>query len=114
AVHHQDQARAYLWVLEARTIQPADRGQDDVVEVALATAVSLHRVEPELERRDSLRTVRAADRRVHGALDGDRARLDQLGPVVDLVERVETRDASGMRNGHEPIEPPEVLARQAD
>src|SRR6476469_5620495 len=53
-VHHQDQARSRLRVLEARAVEAADRGEDDVVEVALAAAVSLHRVEAELERRDAL------------------------------------------------------------
>ena len=65
AVHHQDQAGAHLRVLEARAVEAADRGEDDVVEVALAAAVPLHRVEAELERRDPLRAVRAADRGVH-------------------------------------------------
>ena len=36
AIHHQDQARAHLWVPEARPVEAADRRQDDVVEVALA------------------------------------------------------------------------------
>ena len=72
AVHHQDQPRAHLGVLELREVEPADRGEDDVVEVALAAAVSLHRVEPQLERRDALRAVGAADRGVDGALDGQR------------------------------------------
>ena len=93
-VHHQDQSRPHLRVLEARAVEAADRREDDVVEVALAAAVPLHRVEAKLERRDPLRPVSAADRGVHRALDGDRARLDQLRPVVDLVERVEVRDAA--------------------
>ena len=88
---------------------PADRGEDDVVEVALAAAVSLHRVEAELERRDPLRAVRAADRAVHGALDRERRRLDQLRPVVDLVELVETLHAVRIGDGDERVELPEVL-----
>ena len=72
AVHHQDQAGAHLRVLEAGAVEPADRREDDVVEVALAAAVALHRVEPQLERRDPLRAVGAADRAVDRALDGKR------------------------------------------
>ena len=53
-------------------IDAADRREDDVVEVALAAAVALHRVEPQLEGRDALRAVRAADRAVHRALDCER------------------------------------------
>ena len=62
AVHHQDQPGAHLRVLEPRAVEAADRGEDDVVEVALAAAVPLHRVEAQLERRDPLRAVGAADR----------------------------------------------------
>ena len=91
AIHHQDQPRAHLWVLEAREVEPADRGEDDVVEVPLAAAVPLHRIEAELERRDPLRAVGASDRAVHRALDGERGGLDQLRPVVDPVELVEVR-----------------------
>src|ERR671919_2866985 len=69
-VHHQDEAGAHLRVLELRAVEPARGGHDDVVEVLLAAAVSLHRVEAELERRDVLRPVGAADRAVDGALDG--------------------------------------------
>jgi hypothetical protein len=104
----------HLWVLEARAIETADRGEDDVVEVALAATVALHRVEPQLERGDPLRPVGAADRSVHGHLDRKRARLDQLGPVVDLVERVEVRDAARVADRHEPVEVPVVLDRQRD
>src|ERR1700750_1102008 len=85
-------AGTHVRVLEARDVEPPDRGEDDVVEVALASAVSLHRVEAELERRDSLRPVRAADRAVHPHLDRGGARLDELRPVVDRVERIEVRD----------------------
>ena len=85
-----------------------------MVEVALAAAVSLHRVEAQLERRDPLRAVGAADRRMDGALDRDRARLDQLGPVVDLVESIEIRDAARVGHRHEALELPVVLDRQRD
>src|SRR5213076_1445580 len=80
-VHHQDQPRAHLRVLERRTVEPADGREDDVVEVALAAAVALHRVEAELERRDPLRAVGAADGAVDGALDRERRGLDELRPV---------------------------------
>ena len=40
---------------------PADGGRDDVVEVLLAAAVPLHRVEAELHRRDVVLAVGAAD-----------------------------------------------------
>ena len=93
---------------------PADRGEDDVVEVALAAAVSLHRVEAQLERRDPLRAVRAADRAVHRALDRERRGLDQLRPVVDLVELVEALHAVRVGHGDERVELPEVLHRQCD
>ena len=88
--------------------------EDDVVEVALAAAVSLHRVEADLERRDPLRAIGAADRGVHGALDGERARLDQLRPAVDLVQRVEVLDSARVGDGDEPVELPEVLDGEGD
>ena len=113
-VHHQDQSRAHLRVLEARAIEAANGGEDDVVEVALAAAVALHRVEAQLERRDPLRAVRAADRLVHRRLHRDRARLDELRPVVDLVERVEVRNAARVAHRHEPVEVPVVLDRERD
>src|SRR4029450_11089746 len=50
-VHHQDQAGAHLRVLEAGAVEPADRGHDDVVEVALAAAVPLPRGGAEVEGR---------------------------------------------------------------
>jgi hypothetical protein len=53
-VHHQDQACAHVRVLERRAVESAHRGENDVVEITFAAAVALHRVEPELERRDSL------------------------------------------------------------
>ena len=93
AIHHQDEPGADLRVLDARAIDASDRREDDVVEVALAAAVPLHRVEAQLERRDPLRAVRAADRAVHRALDCERRGLDELRPVVDLVELVETLHA---------------------
>ena len=106
AIHHQDQPGAHLGVLELGAVEPADRGQDDVVEVALAAAVALHRVEAELERRDVLAAVRAADGAVHRALDGQRARLDQLRPLVDRVRaRAARRRRAGRRSRSAPRSP---------
>ena len=85
-----------------------------MVEVALAAAVALHRVEAHLAGRDALRAVAAADHAVHAALDGERARLDQLGDVVDLVERVEPVDAARIGDRDHPVELPVVARRQRD
>ena len=112
-VHHQDEAGADLRVLEAREVEAAGGGHDDVVEVALAAAVSLHRVEAHLERRDVLLAVGAADRAVHRALDGQRARLDELGPLVDRVELGEPFDAARV-DRYELDEVPEVLDGERD
>ena len=71
AVHHQDQPGPHLRVLERSAVEASDGGEDDVVEIALAAAVPLHRVEAELERRDPLAAVGAADGAVHGLLDRD-------------------------------------------
>ena len=62
---------------------------DDVVEVLLAAAVPLHRVEAELHRRDVVLAVRAADDLVDRSLDGERRALDQLRPVEELEVAVE-------------------------
>ena len=114
AIHHQDQPGAHLRVLDARAIDAADRGEDDVVEVALASAVSLHRVEPQLERRDPLRAIGATDGAVHRALDRDRRRLDDLRPVVDLVELVEPLHPVRVGHRDERVELPVVLHRERD
>src|SRR5581483_7666331 len=53
-IHHQDEAGADLRIFEARAVETTDSGEDDVIELALAAAVALHRVEPQLERRDAL------------------------------------------------------------
>ena len=54
------------WGYSSRaTSRPLIGCEDDVVEIPLAASVSLHRVEAELERRDSLRAVGAPDRGVH-------------------------------------------------
>ena len=70
-----------------------------MVEVALAAAVALHRIEAQLERRDPLRAVGAADRRVHAALDRERRALDQLGQVVDRS----SESRSGTPRGSETV-----------
>ena len=111
AVHHQDQAGTHLRVLEPGPVEAADGREDDVVEVALAAAVALHRVEAELERRDALRAVGTADRAVHRTLDGERGGLDQLRPVVDGVERIKALDAARVGDGDERVELPVVLHR---
>ena len=48
------------------------------------------------------------------ALDRKRAGLDQLGPVVDLVERVEAVHPARVGDRDEPVELPVVLDRQRD
>src|SRR5919198_1556244 len=72
------------------------------------------RSRPRIERRDPLRAVGAADRRVHGPLDRERARLDQLRPVVDGIECIEVRDAARIGDRDEPVELPVVLDREGD
>ena len=71
-------------VFQRRPVHPPRRRGDDVVEVLLAAAVALHRVEAELHRRHVVLAVGAADDLVDGALDGDRARLDEFRPVEEL------------------------------
>jgi hypothetical protein len=114
AVHHQDQPRADLGVLEAREVETADGREDDVVEVALTAAVPLHGVEPQLEGRDPLRAVGAADGGVHRALDGDRRGLDELRPVVDAVELVEALHAPRIGHRDQRVERPVVLHGERD
>ena len=114
AIHHQDQPGANLWILEPGAVEPTDRGEDDVVEVALAAAVAFHRVEAQLESGDPLRAVGAADRAVDRSLDRERGRLDQLGPVVDRVERIEVLDPARVGDRDERLELPVVLHRECD
>ena len=85
-----------------------------MVEVTFAATVPLHRVEAQLERRDPLGAIRAADCAVYRAFDGDGRRLDQLGPVVDLIELVEALDTVRVGDGDQCIELPVVLARERD
>ena len=113
AVHHQDQSGPHLRILERRDVEAADRGEDDVVEIALPAAVPLHRIEAQLERRDPLRSICAADRGVHTALDGERRALDQLRQVIDAVERVEVRDATRVGDRDQPVELPESRVGKA-
>ena len=58
AIHHQNQPGAHLRIFQQRAVLPANGGGDDVVEVLLALAVTLHRVEAQLQRGD----VAAGDR----------------------------------------------------
>jgi hypothetical protein len=85
-----------------------------VVKVTLAAPVPLHGIEPELERRDSLRSVRAPDGRVDGALDRERRGLDQLRPVIDRVERVQALDPTRIGDRDERVELPVILDRERD
>ena len=91
---------------------PAHRGGDDVVEVLLAAAVPLHRVEAQLELGDVVLAIRPADDLVHAALDGGRARLDELGPVEEV--EVGGEAAAPTADGDEVAEGPVVLRREAD
>ena len=84
-----------------------------MVEVLLAAAVPLHRVEAELRRRDVVLAVGPADDLVDGPLDGQRARLDELGPVEQLEVAVEAAGAS-RRDRDEVAELPVVLRRELD
>jgi hypothetical protein len=100
-------------ILERGAVQAADRGHDDVVEVLLAAAVAFQRVVAELEGRDVRLAVRATDDLVDRLLERDRARLDELGPVVQLQEVLERLPALGV-HGDEVDEFPVVLGRKAD
>jgi hypothetical protein len=51
---------------------------------------------------------------VHAALDRERGGLEQLGPVVDRIERDEVGDAARDADGDEAVELPLVLLRQRD
>jgi hypothetical protein len=46
--------------------------------------------------------------------DGGRARLDELRPVVDRVERVEVGHAARIGDGDQPVEVPVVLGWKRD
>jgi hypothetical protein len=89
------------------------RRGDDVVEVLLAAAVPLHRVEAELHRRDVVLAVRAADDLVNAPLDRQRRALDELGPVEQLEVAVERAIAPRGHGDHVP-EFPVVLGRELD
>ena len=49
AVQAEDEARPHLRILEHGPIHAAHRRRDDVVQVLLAAAVALHRVEAQLQ-----------------------------------------------------------------
>ena len=112
AVEAEDQARLD-GVLEGRLVHPAHGGRDDVVEVLLAAPVPLHRVEAELHRGDVVLAVGAADDLVDRALDGDRARLDELGPVEQLEVAVEALGAARV-DRDQVTELPVVAGRELD
>ena len=94
-------------------VHPAHGRGDDVVEVLLAAAVPLHRVEAQLHRRDVVLAVGAADDLVDGALDRERRALDELGPVEQLQVTVES-SGSARRDRDHVAEFPVVLGRQLD
>ena len=100
-------------VLEGRPVHAADGGGDDVVEVLLAAAVSLHRVEAQLHRRDVVLAVGPADDLVDRALDRERRALDELGPVEQLEVAVERPVPPRRDRDHVP-ELPVVLGRELD
>ncbi len=100
-------------VLERRAVHPADRRRDDVVEVLLAAAVPLHRVEAQLRGGDVVLAVRPADDLVDRALHGDRARLDELRPVEQLKVAVEALRPPRV-DGDQVPELPVVAGRELD
>ena len=112
AVEAEDQAGADLRVFEHGAVHPTHRRGDDVVQVLLAAAVALHRVEAQLELRDVVLAVGAADHLVDAALHGDRARLDQLRPVEEVEVGVEALAPAS--DGDQVAERPVVLGRQPD
>ena len=69
-------------IIEKGTIEPADGRIDDVVEVTLSAAIPFHRVITQLEGRNVRLPVGATDHFVDGLFDRQRARLNELSPVV--------------------------------
>ena len=112
AVQAEDQAGPDR-VFEHRPVHPPKGRRDDVIEVLLAATVALHWVETQLHRRDVVLAIGAAHDLVDGALDGQRGRLDQLGPVEEPEVAVEGM-ATGGRGGDHLPEFPVVLRRQLD
>ena len=112
AVQAEDEARPHLRVFEHGPIHAAHRRGDDVVQVLLAAAVALHRVEAQLQAGDVVLAVGAADDLVHAALDGGGAGLDQLGPVEEVEVGLE--GAAPAADGDQVPELPVVLGRQPD
>src|SRR5438093_2834278 len=100
-------------VLEEGAVEAANRRHDDVVEIAFASAVPLHRVVAELERGDVRLAIRAADDLVHRLLDRERARLDELGPVIER-EKVFKGFLRLLAHRDQIDELPVILGRQAD
>ena len=80
-----------------------------VIEVLLTATVSLHQVEAELGRRDVVLAVGAADDLLFCTLDGQRAGLDQRGPVEQLQVAIEAararRGKTVIRMGRLPSSP---------
>lgn len=111
AIQAQDEPGAHLRVFEHGAVHTTHRGGDDVVEILLPAAVSLHRIEAQLDAGDVALAIRPADDLVHAALDRDRTRLDQLSPVEQLQIGVE-RTAPSDRD--QVAKRPVILGRQAD
>ena len=111
-VQAEDQARIDR-VLEDSSVHAADCGADDVVEVLLAAAVALHGIEAQLDGRDVVLAVCAADDLVDRALDGDRRTLDQLRPVEELQVAIEAA-AAARGDRDELAELPVILGREPD
>ena len=111
-VEAEDQARLDR-VFESRLVHSSNGRSDDVVEVLLAAAVSLHRVEAQLHGGDVVLPVRPADDLVDGTLDGERAALDQLGPVEELEIAIEGAVPPRRHRDHV-AELPVVLRRELD
>src|SRR4029450_6110592 len=99
--------------LEDGPVHATERRGDDVVEVLLAAAVPLHRVEAELHRGDVVLAVGPANDLVDRSLDGDRARLDELRPVEELEVAVEA-SVAGVRDGDHVPELPVLARRELD
>src|SRR5581483_7436798 len=81
AIQHEDQPASHGRILQLGSLHAADRARNDVVEVALAAAVALHRIEAQLHGGDVALAVAAADDLVHAVLDRFGTGLDELGPV---------------------------------
>ena len=113
AVGAEDDARMDVRILEQGTIHAVRRGHDDMVQVALAVPVALHRAVTQLDQVDVAMPIAAADDRFDAGLHGLGTGLNQLGPVEEIQVRLERLDVRGI-GGHQLGEIPVVLAGQLD